>query len=416
MKRRALWPALLLMVAVPSCGPESAPGDKAEATLDEARVEQLRALGYVESADRVADPAKSGAEVLDADAVSPGYSLYVSPHECSARLITLDGTVVHAWRDELSYDGKTRACGDWHHADLLPGGDLLVPVGAKPQPGQQTGTHLLRMAWDGTVRWRHPMRAHHDAELAPDGVIHALELAFRRDHPYEPGADVPIMDNAVVFLTPEGGLRRRLSLYDVLRENDVGFELRPVTRPEGLWYIDLLHMNSVETLHDPRFVGRHPLYALGNLLLSSRHQDAIFVVDPKTKRLVWWYGPGELSGQHDAQMLPNGNVLVFDNGLDRGWSRVVEIDPVEKKIVWQYGDGDETRFFTSGRGAAQKLPNGNVLVSNSNEGEAFEVTRDGRVVWRFYHPVLDEEGRRRVIVRMIRYPASQIDPLLEGAR
>ena len=58
------------------------------------------------------------------------------------------------------------------------------------------------------------------------------------------------------------------------------------------------------------------------------------------------------------------------------------------------------------RGAAQKLPGGNVLITESDEGHAFEVTRDGKIVWEFWNP--DVMGRdnptRAVIYRMTRYP------------
>ncbi|HKJ24737.1 MAG TPA: arylsulfotransferase family protein [Myxococcota bacterium] len=383
----------------------------ASAKLDAARVEQLRALGYVDTSSSVADPSKSGAVILDPDSVSPGYSLYVAPFDCAAYLIALDGTVVKTWRDELRFDGRTRACKRWQQADLLPDGDLLIPLEGRPRPGQKVGSALLRLGWDGEIVWRRPLSAHHDAEQAPDGRIVALARAVRRDPDFDPAHRV--LDNLLLFVSSDGRrIERRISLYDALRDNDLGLELQPRAPRPGTDIIDLFHANSVETLRDPALADRHPLYTPGNLLVSVRHQDAILIVDPETERLVWLWGPGELSGQHDAQMLPNGNVLVFDNGLDRGWSRVIELDPVKKTIEWQYGSGGPDAFFTGGRGSAQKLPNGDVLVANSNEGEAFEVTPDGRVVWRFYRPEIGDDGHREVIVRMVRYPSGPIEARL----
>ena len=100
---------------------------------------------------------------------------------------------------------------------------------------------------------------------------------------------------------------------------------------------------------------------------------------------MWSWGRGRVSAQHDAQMLENGHILIFDNGLDRARSRVIELDPVTREIVWEYGVGDDEEFFTPGRGGAHRLPNGNTLIANSNTGEAFEVTPDRRVVWRFFN-------------------------------
>lgn len=120
-----------------------------------------------------------------------------------------------------------------------------------------------------------------------------------------------------------------------------------------------------------------------------------------------------VSGPHDARMLDSGNILVFDNGLSRKRSRVLELDPVMREVVWEH-TGDDP-FFTIFRGSCQRLPNGNTLIANSDHGEAFEVTPDGRQVWRFLNPQLTAEGKRRLIVRMIRYPPEWIDPLLEGS-
>jgi hypothetical protein len=413
--------ALALCAALTGgCGSEPAPpetdeppaADGAVATsLREPRVAQLQALGYVEASRHVADPSKSGAVILDPDAVSPGYSLYVVPFDCTAHLIALDGTVVKSWRDERSWNGRTRACKRWQQADLLPGGDLLVPLEGRPPPGLRVGSALLRLGWDGETRWRRPLEAHHDAEQAPDGRILALARRVRRDPDFDP--EHAVLDNLLVFLSPDGRkVERRVSLFDVLRENDLGFTLRRRAPRPGTDLVDLFHANSVETLRDPALAERHPLYTPGYVLVSVRHQDAVLVLDPEAERLVWWWGPGELSGQHDARMLPNGHMLIFDNGLERGWSRVIELDPVKREIVWHYGDDGPDAFYSVGRGSAQKLPNGDVLIANSNEGEAFEVTHDGRVVWRFYDPTIDDEGHRQVIVRMVRYPPERIEPLL----
>jgi hypothetical protein len=34
-------------------------------------------------------------------------------------------------------------------------------------------------------------------------------------------------------------------------------------------------------------------------------------------------------------MLPNGHIMVYDNGTRRGYSRVIELDPLSAEIVWE---------------------------------------------------------------------------------
>ena len=125
-------------------------------------------------------------------------------------------------------------------------------------------------------------------------------------------------------------------------------------------------------------------------MISSRHQDSIAVIDWRTGKAIWAWGAGELLAPHDAQFLSNGNILIFDNGLGRGWSRVIELDPVEETIVW---------------------PNDNTLIADSDNGRAFEVTRDGAIVWEFVCPHETEPGRRAAIVRARRYEREFIEKI-----
>lgn len=124
-------------------------------------------------------------------------------------------------------------------------------------------------------------------------------------------------------------------------------------------------------------------------------------------------GPGELSGPHHPTLLETGNILVFDNGIEHGRSRVIELDPHTNEIVWTYEAPDPESFFTRSRGSVQRLQNGNTLIANSDEGVAFEVTPDGEIVWEFRTPHLDERGHRATIVRMRRYSKALIQALLE---
>ena len=165
-------------------------------------------------------------------------------------------------------------------------------------------------------------------------------------------------------------------------------------------------------LADERLAERHPLYRPGNVLVCMRNLDAIAILDPEMRHLVWAWGQEELEGPHDATMLPSGNILIFDNGTRRKWSRVIEIEPVSGEIVWEYRAPEPADFFTGARGSAQRLPNGNTLISDSDSGRGFEVTRDGEIVWEYRVPHLNEQGHRASIVRFYRFEAELIEPLL----
>jgi hypothetical protein len=111
-------------------------------------------------------------------------------------------------------------------------------------------------------------------------------------------------------------------------------------------------------------------------------------------------------------MLENGHILIFDNGVRRQYSRVLELDPVVKAIVWEYVAEPREDFYSYTRGSAQRLANGNTLISESDNGRVFEVTPEGEVVWRWLNPDT-REGRPKIVYRMLRLPLAQGDTLLE---
>ena len=47
-------------------------------------------------------------------------------------------------------------------------------------------------------------------------------------------------------------------------------------------------------------------------------------------------------------------------------------------------------------GTNQKLPNGNVLITESDYGRAFEVTTDGKIVWEYINPHRADENRELI--------------------
>jgi hypothetical protein len=145
----------------------------------------------------------------------------------------------------------------------------------------------------------------------------------------------------------------------------------------------------------------------GDWLISIRELDFVAVLDPEKEQVRWSWGPGELDSQHHPTLLENGNVLVFDNGRYRGFSRIVELDPLTKKIVWEYKSDPPEEFFSEKGGSCQRLPNGNTLIAESLKGRVFEVTKAGKIVWEFFNPNIKENAKeRRVIHRMLRitYP------------
>jgi hypothetical protein len=137
--------------------------------------------------------------------------------------------------------------------------------------------------------------------------------------------------------------------------------------------------------------------------VSIRSLNVVALVDLDAEEIVWGLkGPWRM--QHEAQ-LDDGILLLFDNLGLREQSRVIEFDIATGAIPWSY---TEPTFFTKGAGAQQRLPNGNILISESEAGRIIEVTRDGDIVWEYINPRVVENGRRTTlgIMRAVRIPSS----------
>lgn len=389
-----------------SAAPATAPERSAEVSREE--VERLQALGYVDVAPGPVDAAHSGVVLHDTTRSYPGYNLFTNAHLCSSQLIDSSGKVVRSWSLE--------PCFRWDNTSLFPNGDLLV-VGRAQRPkkgnsegdtGWAAGRYVARLGWNGDVVWKTALGAHHDAQITPRGEI-AVLTASRRAVP-EVDPQRKMKDDALTLLSLDGVKLGDASLYDLLKTAPPD-QFRFVSRTQGKGHLDLLHANSVFWMDDPALAARNPLYAPSNVVVTIRHQDTVAVIDWDAKKVVWAWGQGEISGPHDAVVLPSGNFLIFDNGLGRRWSRVVELDPLTRKIVWEYRAKDPASFYTQTRGANQRLPNGNTLIAESDTGRAFEVTRDGETVWEFLNPNLSE-GKRGALVRMRRIEPSVVEAWL----
>ena len=370
-------------------------------------VDRLRSLPYLDFAREKGEQVH-GVVVFDRQRSHPGYTLYVNRKLCSAELIDARGRIVHSW--------SRPPCHHWVNCEISPEGDLLLAGMDATEKDERRhrieARFLMRLAWNGDVVWKRRMPAHHDVELTPRNQLLTLTLKVGRQPSLHPTAD--LRDNLLSLVSLAGEVVEELSLYDLFSSDSAPFTLQDVRvqHKHGHDEIDLFHANSVEWMRRPHLEARHPIYALGNVLVTIRHQDTIAVIDWHRRQVIWTWGQGEISGPHDATVLDDGNILLFDNGLARGWSRVIELDPITGKIVWEYRAPEPRDFFTGSRGANQRLPNGNTLITNSDSGQVFEVTPEGEIVWELFNPNLNEEGHRATIVRAKRYESSFIERFL----
>ena len=194
----------------------------------------------------------------------------------------------------------------------------------------------------------------------------------------------PFLEDFVLVLRPDGRTQREISLTQAIAGSPFKGILNLVTEHANH---DYFHANNLDYV-TPALAAAHPYAKAGDLLLSFRELNLIALLDPETGLLTWAM-PGPWRGQHDPDMLPNGNIIIFDNNGHvgpGGRSRVVEFSPVTQQIVWRYTGSEDDPFDVRSRGSQQRLANGDTLVTDSHGARIIEVAQDGRIVWEFHNP------------------------------
>ena len=349
-----------------------------------------------------------------------GYTLFAPLVNCTTTyLIDMNGDVVHTWKSKYP---------PGLYAILLSNGNLLRAGSPANQPVKIGGAGgiIEELDWSGNVVWQYTMLSpdeiqHHCFDRMPNG--NTMVLGWERKTPAEFQAKgrklgtwpqevkiqgQPVRDFWVDFVREvdrNGTTVWEWHAWDHIGTGtdqlDSNYMLPKAVEP-GYDSFDWTHFNTVEYL--PK---------TDQVLLNSRNFSEVYIVDKKSGKIVkrWgnpsasrqgvgpgWYDDGSqlIFGSHHASMLPNGNVQIFDNGSERpqgNRSRVIEVNLATDKIVWEYAANGSNSFFSYRQGAAQRLPNGNVLVTSPQQGHLFEVTPDGEVVWEFVNPIMAGQAK-----------------------
>jgi hypothetical protein len=383
---------------------------------DEADLARLQALGYLEGYRK--KPADRNITIHDPEQAFAGYNLYVTGklpgpgYQKEVRLIDMTGRLVHGWKPALP-DPLLRT--NWRRLHLYEDGDLLIVV---------ENMALVRLDSESNVEWIYPGNPHHDLFLDDEGNIYLLTKRVRHLRKYRRGQ--PVYDDSVCILDPDGNEQRCVSMLDSIERSPYASVLDGINPKHE----DILHSNTVAVL-DGRLADRSDAFARGNVLVSIRNLSAICILDLR-REVVVWMETGDWKFQHSPTVLDNGNLLVFDNNpspadvesiedpelfikrfqdwpdavQEGAFSRVVELDPFTREVVWEYTGEPDFPFYSFVLGRADRLPNGNTLITESVAGRAFEVTRDGEIVWEFINPNTTGENHELIatLLEMTRVP------------
>ena len=408
----------------------------------------------------------TGTTIYDPAKAWNGFTVLSPLGGAAAIVIDMNGNVVKRWEGyNSSAGGPVR---------ILPGGVVMGATGANA--GHQESLALVARDFDGKELWRFngneqikgqdgatitALRQHHDwqREDFPSGYyspgaspalsntgVKTLILTHTTHSKSAVAGDTTLEDDRIIEVGADAKVTWEWVVSDHIEDLHFDKDAREAIRHGGAGRggFDWFHMNSAT------WVGPNHWYddgdkrfAPGNVIVSSRAASIVAIV-ARDGKIVWQMGPDynatpelraihQVIGQHNAHLIPKGlpgagNLLVFDNGgasaygplsavapegqniYARPTSRVLEIDPVTLKLVWSY---TAPAFFATNISGAQRLLNGNTLITEGPDGRLFEVDKDGAIVWEYIYPVFSG-GRGRPtnsVYRAYRVPYGWIPQL-----
>lgn len=375
----------------------------------------------------------NGSSALLAD-VFVGYTLFAPNNSKSTCLVDINKNIVHRWSHNRS---------GGYSVYLLGNGNIIRTAQASNSTFNGGGSqgYVQEVDWDGNVVWEYLYSssthlAHHDIEPMPNGnvLIIAWELksateakaagrsssgAVWPDHVIE-------VEKATSKIVWEWHAWDHLVQdYDASKANYGVVANHPELLDVNLGSSgggpgggggDWLHMNGVSYNA-----------TLDQVLISSHMMSEFYIIDHSTTTaeakghsggkygkggdfLYRWGKPSNYDATGTAYFsvihcpfwVPydfpgGGNILIFNNGTSQRASSVIEITtPVTTEggytftsgtgygptsPTWTYSNGSS--FYATDMGSCQRLPNGNTLIIDPNDGYLFEVDQAKQKVWEY---------------------------------
>ena len=335
---------------------------------------------------------KTGIVIYKPDKCYRSYTLFPPDHGEYVYLMDMEGNIVHEWHVP-----------NVHLAMLLPNNNLLHDT----RFAEDYPRGLRECDWAGNVVWFYECLFHHDAQRLENGNT----IMLNHETVYNPEIydGICTKNTIIVEVTPK---KEIVWLWHSDRHIEELKRLLGIKFPRQ--QMDWTHSNTVQVLPENGAGKKDERFRPGNVLISHRNLDTIAIIDRDTQEITWAWGPGELDCQHMSNMLPNGHIIIFDNGPHRDYSRVVEMDPLTDKVVWEFKDNPSQNMHAKYLSGQQRLPNGNTFIcaGGMDDGRLLEVTPDGEVVWDFRNPWADRAKGRDKVYRAYRYYPEQVEPLL----
>ncbi|MCP3872180.1 MAG: hypothetical protein GY699_03365 [Desulfobacteraceae bacterium] len=342
------------------------------------------------------------------------------------RLIRRDGTIINRWpivfskifsrTGHIYRPPKTNWNIDIHGALALPDGSVVFNF-------EYGG--LVKLDRCGKVVWKVKRMSHHSVELAQDGGFWVPGRRWYKKNkkspfpPFQP----PFFEDTLLKISERGKILDEISVPGLFYKSGLVALLTATgggLRKGMEWNKEIVHLNKIAELSSD-IADDFSLFNTGDLVLSIRNSNLIFVIDPKTQKIKWWQ-IGPWIRQHDPEFSAGGIISIFNNNAyttllrnQRGGknkcplsapriSNIIEIDPSTGRHQVVYGNRRDQNMLTIIRGKHQPTSDGGYLITEFEGGRVFEIDNIGRVIWEYINRYDEDEVAEISEARV--YPAN----------
>ena len=326
-----------------------------------------------------------------------------------AQIISMQGQILHEWNiDWFKLWPKPSHLPDEIIPKEKPGthidGAILMPNGDIVFNFQYCG--LIRLNPCGGIVWRLPYQTHHSINFDEQGH---LWVSGRKHHkkssPKYKNYKPPFEEETILEVSSDGKILQEISVMDLFIKNDLrGFLYMG---PQSDWSTktsgDTIHLNDVEPFPANLKEG---FFSKEDIMVSLRNVNTVFVFNRFNKRIKFLKN-GYFVRQHDPDFIDGNTISVFDNNhiapeSNGHQSRILILSARESESQVYFSGSKIIPFYTVILGKHQWLPNGNLLITESMKGRAFEIDQKGEIVWEYLNIV--ENGVVGIVEEAQRVP------------
>ena len=332
-----------------------------------------------------------GLKVRDPDFTDPGY-LLISGFSKTYNQVVVElfsiskDRVLHRWVPDIAgilaqspqfNDGPNMEKSyRVQHPLLVEDGGLVFTSGAGP---------MVKIDGCGQTQWLLEHKFHHSIERDHQGNI----ITCSKIDGDGPGTVLPIRDDAIAVVSPDGTLMDEYSITKILLDHDH----RALIYGIGRFEHNRIHLNDAQPITEEAGIA-----TIGDVLISSRHLSTVALIEPESGTIKW-LKTGPWLNQHDINLLPDGRYSIFGNDMVRGYDKKGNVlaekgvsdiyiyDPATDRVTQPYSKVmREEKVGSATQGRSRILANGDVYVEQTDSARMLRISKQG-IRWEYVNAV-----------------------------